>query len=148
MTRNALANLSARAIFFRVHSFALSYLKKSDTARHLSVCLRAQCRHPFVPPELSLVAHCTVHRPQCPIRRSVRKGVPPVPLPGHMLPDWCAIRHFFRRPGWHARAANAAIVSNISPPVCGPRRLARSSRWIACAPAYKTCSTPRPCVPF
>ena len=27
----------------------------------------AHGRHPFVPARLSPVAHCTVHRPQCPI---------------------------------------------------------------------------------
>jgi hypothetical protein len=47
-------------------------------------------------------------------------------------------------PAGSAPAANVAVGSNKSPPVCGPSRRVQSWRWIAFAPACKSSSRPRP----
>ena len=116
----------------------------SVLVRSLAFACRAHGRHPFVPSGLSPVAHCTVHRPQCPIRHAVRTLVLPVPLPGQRRPCWCANQHFLSTPlVRRVCVANAATASNKSPPISWQPPRGRFLRRIASAPARRSFSTPR-----
>ena len=64
----------------------------SRFVRSVAFACRAQGRHPFVPSRLSPVAHCTVHRPQCPIITGDGIAFRQSPFPGHTRPCRCAKR--------------------------------------------------------
>ena len=107
-----------------------------------SFCVSRTGSHPFVPS--GLFARRTGYCSPAAVPNQERGAdfVPPDPFAGQQRPCWCANQPFLSTPlSRRVRVANAAAVSNKSPPVSGPPPPARSSRWIVSAPACKSSSS-------
>ena len=145
MIRKALAACAVRAVLLPFIHLPYHPSKNPSRQQAFSSFIAHSCRHPFVPSELSPVAHCTVHRPPCPIITGGGSRLQPVPFAGHGQPCRCAKRRYLLKPlGRRVRVASAATVSNRFPRVSSPPPPARFSRRIVCGCGCKNSSRPRP----